>query len=93
MHNIVEWMFSLGLLINAILFIPQALTLYRHKQGNELSLATFAGFNVTQLLTIGHGYFAHDYRLMVGIFCSLVTSGLVTWLIIYYRLIKSRHKI
>lgn len=83
--NFVEVIFSIGLFINAILFVPQAIKIYRQKHANDVSLVTFFGFNVLQFFTMLHGYFLRDYILMIGFLFSFITCGLVTILIIYYH--------
>ena len=82
---IIEIGFSLSLLVNALLFVPQAIKLYRLKNATGLSLLTFAGFNVIQLFVILHGFLQKDYLLAWGVLLSLITSGVCTWLIIRYR--------
>ncbi|CAN5218405.1 hypothetical protein BH10PSE19_BH10PSE19_02850 [soil metagenome] len=90
LENFFKWFieisFSLGLFINALLFIPQVIKLYQTKNSQELSLLTFGGFVIIQFLTFLHGYLHRDYLLMVGYFMSLATCGLVVVLIINYRL-------
>jgi uncharacterized protein with PQ loop repeat len=41
----IEVVFGLGIFINAILFIPQAMKIYRTKNAAGVSIAIFAGFN------------------------------------------------
>ena len=82
---IIETFFGLGLFINAVLFIPQAIKLYQQKDSSELSLTTFIGFNTIQLLTMLHGFIYKDYLLAVGYILSFITCGIVTMLIIIYR--------
>ena len=81
----IEIFFSIGLFINAMLFVPQAIKLYRTKNAQGLSFTTFAGFNLIQLFTVLHGYLHHDLILLIGALLSLVTCGLVTFLIVFYR--------
>jgi MtN3 and saliva related transmembrane protein len=81
----VDLVFSLGLFINALLFIPQALKIYRQKHANDVSIVTFLGFNILQFFTVLHGYFVNDYILMIGFLLSLTTCGIVTILIYYYN--------
>ena len=45
----IESLFGMGLFVNAALFIPQAIKLFREKDSKELSLITFLGFNAIQL--------------------------------------------
>lgn len=80
----IEIGFFLSLLANALLFVPQAIKLYRVKNAAGLSLLTFAGFNVIQLFTLLHGYIQKDYLLMIGYLLSLITCGVCTWMIIRY---------
>lgn len=81
----IELMFGLSMFINSILFIPQAIKIYKTKNASGLSCTTFAGFNIIQIFTILHGYIRNDYTLMVGIALSLFTSGIVTFLIFFYK--------
>ncbi len=85
MTNIVDIFFGLGLFFNAILFIPQALKIFKHKDADELSLFTFAGFNLMQFFSALHGYLVKDYILMTGFLLSLITGGMVTIMILLYR--------
>ena len=82
---IIETIFSLGLFINAALFIPQIIQLYKTKNSKGFSIITFAGFNLIQLFTVLHGILHKDYLLISGYTLSLITCGIVTMLIIFYR--------
>ncbi len=83
--NAIEVVFTLGLLVNALLFVPQAWRLYQTKSAKDISIITFAGFNVIQLATFLHGWLHHDYILMFGYLLSLITCGVVTVLAGFYR--------
>ena len=80
-------MFGLGMVLNAALFVPQAIHLWRTKTPQGVSILSFAGFNTLQAIGSLHGYFQHDHALMVGMLASLLTCGSVTVLATYY----SRH--
>lgn len=82
---LVEAVFSFGLFVNAVLFIPQIIKLYKTKNADSLSLITFVGFNLIQLFVILHGYLRQDYLLIFGTTLSFLTSGMITALILYYR--------
>lgn len=82
---IVGTVFGFGLFINALLFVPQIIKLLRTKDSTEVSLLTFAGFNVLQILMIWHGYLQNDYALILGGIISLIACGTVTLLICFYR--------
>lgn len=85
MKQIVAVIFGLGLLGNAMLFVPQALAVWRKKSDEGISLITFGGFNVLQAIGIVHGYYQHDLSLMLGMIASLITCGAVTALTLFYR--------
>lgn len=84
-NYIVELGFSISLLANALLFIPQVHIIYKTKSVNDVSLVTFLGFNIIQLFTMLHGFITHDYILAAGYFLSILTCGSVSGLILYYR--------
>ena len=85
MKQIVAVVFGLGLICNALLFVPQALAVWRGKSSKGVSLITFAGFNVLQIIAMIHGVYQHDLSLILGMIASLLTSGTVTVLTIAYR--------
>lgn len=85
---IIEYGFSISLLVNAALFIPQIMTLIKSKSAIGVSLITFAGFNVIQIFTMLHGLLAHDYLLASGYLLSIITCGTVSMLVVYFRYIK-----
>lgn len=84
--NIIEIGFSFGLFVNAVLFIPQIIQLIRVKDAKGLSLLTFGGFCVIQLFVVLHGILKGDYLLTIGYLVSLLTCGLLTALIIFYKI-------
>ncbi len=81
----VELIFGITLFVKAILFIPQAIKIYRAKQAKELSLLTFGGLSFMQLLTALHAYYHHDYVLMFGVLFSLFFCSAITFMIVIYR--------
>lgn len=84
MREMVAFIFGLGMVLNAALFVPQAVHLWRTKTAQGVSVASFAGFNLLQAVGALHGYFERDYALMVGMLASLVTCGSVTVLAMRY---------
>ena len=89
MKQFVAVVFGLGLVCNALLFVPQVLALWRKKNSDGVSLLTFGGFSVLQAIAIVHGFYQHDLSLILGMAASLITCGTVTFLTIYYRLRRS----
>lgn len=82
---IVEFLFDIGLLINAGLFLPQALKVFSLKDSGSLSLITYLGFNMIQMLLFIHGYYHHDFKLALGMYASFITCSAVTVGIMLYR--------
>ena len=85
MKEIVAWMFGLGLGCNALLFVPQVLAVWRKKTDEGISLITFGGFSVLQVIGVVHGVYQRDLSLILGMAASLLTCGSVTALTIFYR--------
>lgn len=91
-HLVIEFGFSISLLANALLFIPQIISIFKKKSAEGLSLVTFLGFNIIQIFTLCHGLSTHDHLLVIGYLFSIMTCGTVSILIVYYRYTnKYRH--
>ena len=90
MKQIVAILFGLGLVVNGLLFVPQAIALWRKKSDEGVSLLTFGGFNVLQAIGILHGILQGDLSLVLGMCASFIACGSVTGLTIYYRLRRKR---
>lgn len=85
MREIVTFLFGLGLIGNAGLFVPQAIAVWRKKSDEGISLITFGGFSILQVVGIVHGLYEHDWSLIIGMSASLLTCGTVTGLTVVYR--------
>jgi len=90
MKEIVAFVFGLALLGNAALFVPQAIALWRTKSDEGISLITFGGFCILQVIGVIHGVYQHDNSLIVGLGASFLTCGSVTFLTIVYRVRRVR---
>lgn len=90
MKEIVAVIFGLGLVCNALLFVPQVLAVWRKKTDEGISLITFGGFSILQVIGIIHGLYQHDLSLTLGMSASLLSCGSVTALTIFYRLRRIR---
>ncbi len=90
MKEVVAVIFGLGLLGNALLFVPQAIAVWRKKSDEGISLITFGGFSILQAIGIVHGTYQRDLSLIIGMAASLLTCGTVTSLTIFYRLRRLR---
>jgi len=82
--------FGLGLGCNALLFVPQVLAVWRKKTDEGISLITFGGFSLLQIIGIVHGVYEQDLSLILGMSASLLTCGSVTALTIFYRVKRIR---
>ena len=85
MREIVAIIFGLGLLVNAGLFLPQSMKIFRNRSAKGVSILTFAGFNVLQITGVLHGYYQNDPSLIIGMFASFIACFSVTFLSIVYR--------
>ncbi len=85
MKELVAVVFGLGLIGNALLFVPQAVAVWRKKTDEGMSLVTFGGFSVLQAIGIVHGAYQRDWSLILGMAASLLTCGTVTGLTVAYR--------
>jgi MtN3 and saliva related transmembrane protein len=85
MKEIVAVVFGFGLLCNALLFVPQVLAVWRKKTDEGISLITFGGFSVLQVVGVVHGVYQRDPSLIVGMAASFLSCGSVTALTFFYR--------
>lgn len=83
--QVVEFVFSLALFINAILFIPQSIKIIKEKSSRGVSIVTFSGLLLIQLTIVLHGIIVKDYLLIYGYIISMLTCGAVVVLTIAYR--------
>ncbi len=90
MKEIVAVIFGLGLLCNALLFVPQVIAVWRKKTDEGISLVTFGGFSVLQAIGIVHGVYQRDNSLILGMGASLLSCGSVTLLTLFYRMRRLR---
>lgn len=84
MEIIIDFIFGISLFINALLFIPQVIKLYKTKDAKDVSKITFIGFCFMQLSAIIYGLFHQDWVLVFGYGLSLLTCGWTTILLIMY---------
>jgi MtN3 and saliva related transmembrane protein len=89
-RNLVTWLFGLGLMGNALLFVPQIAAVWRKKTDEGISLVTFGGFCLLQIISVIHGIYEHDVAMILGMGASFLTCGTVTGLTIFYRVKRLR---
>lgn len=83
--EIIGYIFAMGLMANAGLFVIQAIKIIRTKSAKGVSIFTFAGFNVLQVTGILHGIFQKDMFLLSGMVASFLACGTVTVLAVVYK--------
>jgi MtN3 and saliva related transmembrane protein len=86
MKQIVAVIFGLGLICNALLFVPQVIAVWRKKTDEGISVITFGGFSILQAIGIMHGIYQQDLSLILGMAASLLSCGTVTLLTLFYRM-------
>ena len=86
MKHYVAIVFGMGLIINAALFLPQLLAIWRSKSAKGISIFTFSGFAAMQAIGVIHGYFQEDWSLMIGMAASFLGCGGVTLLAVIFSL-------
>lgn len=84
LKNIIEFIFASALFFNAVIFIPQAIKIWKEKTAKGVSLWTFLGFLITQLAIVLHGIIAKDYTLVAGYLFAMFTCGMVVILVLIY---------
>jgi len=89
-RDFIEFFFSIGLVINVMLYIPQIMRLVQFKHADDVSLITFAGFNLTSLFICLHALLIGDKWLMIGYSFTCLANTVVTVLIIKYRYLSKK---
>ena len=82
---IVRAQFGIGLVVNAALYVPQILRILQTKATGGLSLIMFFGFWLLTLSQVVYGFYIGDRLLAWGTGITLITCGVVIWLILIYR--------
>ncbi|MDF1796740.1 MAG: ATP-binding protein [Coxiellaceae bacterium] len=83
--NIIAYLFSLALIINAILFIFQLFTIWQQRSANDVSLGAFCGFFLIQGVTTTYALLHSEHILAYGTMISMITCGSVIVSIMYFR--------
>ncbi len=91
--EISDWALGVSLLINGCLFIPQAWNLFCRKNSQGVSLLTFGGFCIMQLVAIVNGYYHNDWAMVYGYGYSFITCAFVVLLISIYRFAPEKNRV
>ena len=84
-REVIEIVFSLGLFINAISFIPQIIRIIKEKSAKGVSLITFSIFLASQFSAVLYGLLIKSDILVLGYALSMLTCAPVVLLILFYR--------
>lgn len=83
--QIISFLFSIALIINALLFVPQSVLILRRKNSKGVSLITFLGILILQSISVMYGLIKNDQIIVYGYLLSMITCGSVVLLILFYR--------
>ncbi len=83
--KVIEYIFSIALFINALLFIPQIIRIVKERSVEGISLTTFLGLLLIQFAVVLHGVVVRDYILIYGYILSMLTCGSVVVLVLTNR--------
>lgn len=83
--KIITSLFAAGMFFNAVIFLPQAVKIYKLKSSKDVSLITFCGFCLTQIFAVCYGFLQGDIIMATGYISSLTTCGVVTALACKYK--------
>lgn len=85
LKEVISAIFSIALFINAMLFVPQAIKIFKEKSAKSISLSTFFGFLLIQLAAVLYGIMQHDQVLVYGYLISMLTCSAVILLTLRYK--------
>lgn len=85
LKNTIEFLFAIALFANALLYIPQAIQIFKEKSTQGVSFITFFGFLLIQISVILHAAIHKDYVLAIGYIISMITCGIVVALLLVYK--------
>ncbi|MBP9726074.1 MAG: PAS domain-containing protein [Gammaproteobacteria bacterium] len=88
-REVIEIIFSLGLFINAVSFIPQIIRIIREKSAKGVSLITFSIFLASQFSAVLYGLIIKSNILVFGYLFSMLTCAPVVLLILFFR--RNKH--
>ncbi|WP_084387472.1 SemiSWEET family sugar transporter [Francisella sp. TX07-6608] len=84
-YNLITFLFSIALIMNALAFIPQSINIYKNKSSKSISLITFSIFIFIQTVSILYGIIKNDWILAIGYLLALISCSSVLILALKYR--------
>ncbi len=82
---VMDWQFGIGLVVNALLYVPQIIRIIKEKSSSELSYIMFCGFLCLTMSQVIYGFFKQDWIMAWGNMLTLIACGTVVSLIFIYR--------
>ncbi|AJJ48317.1 hypothetical protein IBE11_08990 [Francisella tularensis subsp. novicida] len=82
---IIEFIFEIALIINALAFIPQAISIYKAKSSKSVSLTTFSIFIFIQAMSVIYGIIKSDWILIMGYILAMIACSSVLVLAFKYK--------
>ncbi|MDF1760498.1 MAG: PQ-loop domain-containing transporter [Coxiellaceae bacterium] len=86
--HVINWLFGIGLFVNAMLFVPQLYRIIKEKSAKELSLIMFIGFCLTQLSAIAYGVVHSEWEIVVGFGLAFILCFAITTISVFYRITR-----
>jgi signal transduction histidine kinase/uncharacterized protein with PQ loop repeat len=86
-----DYIYGLIFILNAIIFIPQAVKIIQNKSAKDVSLITYAGLFAIQVFFIFHTLQTRNHILLIGFILSLITTAAVLILTVYYHYYDQKH--
>jgi PAS domain S-box-containing protein len=83
-------LFTVALVLNALLFIPQILKIVQTKSAKGISLTTFMGFLSLQLAIVLYSAVKHDYLLMLCYLLNTLSCGTLVALAFFYTYVGGK---
>ena len=83
--SVIVILFNIALFINALLFLPQSYRIYKLKSAKSVSLFTYVGFAILQIICIAYGIVKDDWSIILGFGFAFICCSSIVVLAIYYR--------
>lgn len=91
-REVITVLFGAALFVNALLFVPQVYKLIQKKDATGVSLITFLGFSILQLISVSYGFIKKDYVMIVGFGLSCLMCLTISFLILKYMKTASKNR-
>lgn len=83
--DFISYAFGVALFINALMFIPQMLSILKERSSRDVSAVTFCGFLIINLLGTAYGCIKIDYDLIIGYSISSFLNLILVILIFKFK--------